>query len=99
MLLDEFVVTLDRVWRHAEEGNARLGEIGRERREGNRFRRAGGGVVLGVEIDHQRLPVKIGKTNSAAAIAREIESRCLVADAELNWKNFRHGKTFLLPVF
>lgn len=99
MFLDEFFMAFHRVRRDAEEGDAESCEIGSKRREGNRFGRAGGGVILGIEINYQRLSGKIGKANAIAAVAWKIEIRCLVAYAELNWKNFRHGKTFLLPVF
>ena len=99
MFFHELVMALDGVRRHAEKGDACLGEIGRERREGNRFGGAGGRVVFWIEIDNQRFPSEIGQAHVPAAVTRKVEIGRIVANLQFNRSKFRHGKTFLLPVF
>src|ERR1700733_12251341 len=70
MLVLELVVTRSAVRRNADDGGAGAGEFGAQAVEVDGFGGAAGRVVLGVEVDHDRLALEILKMRPAAAGGR-----------------------------
>src|SRR3546814_7785042 len=70
-------MALDAVLGDAEHGGSRGGEFLAQRSEIERFFRASGGIVLGIEIDDQLPAVEIAKADRLAAFALHGEIRRL----------------------
>src|SRR3546814_6590310 len=77
MLAGELLMALDAVLGDAEHGGSRGGEFLAQRSEIERFFRASGGIVLGIEIDDQLPAVEIAKADRLAAFALHGEIRRL----------------------
>jgi hypothetical protein len=78
----------DAVGRHADDLDAGLAEVGSEAGEILGFRCAARGVVLGIEIQHNRIALELGQLELAAIVRRQLELRGLVSVLD-------HGEPFL----
>ena len=91
VLFAELLVAFDAVGRYADHLDAGLAKIGCEPGEILGFHRAAGGVVLGIEIEHDRLafeaqeldlaPLSVGSSKSGAlspscSMARSLSNAC-----------------------
>jgi hypothetical protein len=73
MLGLEAVMAGDAVLGHAHDRDARGRELGMAAGEVDLLFGAARGVVLGVEIEHERPPLQVGQAHAAAAIGGQIE--------------------------
>src|SRR5439155_17571780 len=82
VLLLELGVRALVVGRDAEHNGARALELAVRVADAARLRRAAGGVVLGIEIENDRLAAEIREPDPLATVAREIEVRRWLPFAE-----------------
>ena len=79
----EIDVARDAVGREADERGAGRGEARREPVEVERFSRAAGRIVLGIEEQNDELAAQVLEPNAAAGVGRQIEIRSNVANVQI----------------
>src|SRR6185437_2726478 len=78
----ELVLRRDRVGRDAQNVGSRAGEGRAQFAEVDRLAGAAGGVRLRIEIEDEIAALEVLQRDRSAAVARQREGRCLVAEAD-----------------